>query len=270
MAEDPNNSSLPTEILRQVRRLEISTRKVVNNILAGQYHSAFKGQGMQFADFREYHIGDDVRHIDWNASARTGTTLIKKYDEVEVAALMAFSAIKNNDRVGLILFTDQVEEYIPPKKGRKHVLRLIRDLLYFHPKSSRTNIADALQFLNKVQKRRAVVLLISDFLDKGFEKQLRVAGQRHDVIAVNISDPKEYDIPPIGLVNFTDPETGASQTIDTSNYQWQKKFAQEVQKQRHAKEEALRKSGIDIVNIDTHSSYSDALSRFFKRRKIAR
>src|SRR3972149_5543861 len=222
---------LPREVFRKVRHIEITSRRMVTDVLAGEYHSIFKGRGMEFSEVREYQMGDDIRTIDWNVTSRTGTLHVKKFVEereltvllmldasgsadfgttsrfkrevaAEMGALLAFSAIKNNDRVGAIVFTDQVEMFIPPRKGRSHVLRVIRDLLYFAPKGRKTDLALAAEYLNRVTRKRAVVFLLSDFLASGFEKPLRVAAKKHDLIAIFISAPVESQIPGVGLVEL--------------------------------------------------------------------
>ncbi len=235
---------IPKEVLQKVRRIEIKTKRVVDSILSGEYHSAFKGRGMEFAEVRNYVEGDDIRHIDWNVTARMGDPFVKKHQEereltvmlmvdasasgtfgsvnkfkgetgVELCALLAFSAIKNNDRVGLIIFTSEVEFYIPPQKGKKHVLHVIRELLYFKPKGKKTDVAAALSFLNGVQTKRTVVFLVSDFFTPAFDRALRVSARRHDLIAVTINDPREYDFPNVGLVELEDAESGNTVLVDS-------------------------------------------------------
>ncbi|HBD97773.1 MAG TPA: DUF58 domain-containing protein, partial [Gemmatimonadetes bacterium] len=227
---------IPREILKKVRRIEISTRGLVNEVLSGEYHSVFKGRGMNFAEVREYQYGDDIRSIDWNVTARTGSPFVKVFEEereltvmlvvdvsasgdfgtqerlkgevaVEICALLAFSAIKNNDKVGLIIFSDHVEKFVPPSKGKRHVLRVLRELLYHRPEGRGTDITAALDYLNHVQRKRAVTFLVSDFRDAGFEKSLAVAGRRHDMIAVRVGDLREREIPSVGLLELEDPET---------------------------------------------------------------
>ncbi|NUO81345.1 DUF58 domain-containing protein, partial [candidate division KSB1 bacterium] len=234
---------IPKEILKKVRRLEIQTRALVNDVFSGEYHSVFKGRGMAFAEVREYVLGDDVRNIDWNVTARTGHPFVKVFDEereltvmllvdvsssgefgtheqmkgdiaAEICALLAFSAIKNNDKVGLIIFTDRIEKFVPPKKGRTHVLRVLREVLYHKPEGHGTNITTALEYLNRVIRRKAVVFLVSDFLSEGYEKALRVAGKRHDLVAIPITDPRETEIPNVGLVELEDAETGEVHLLD--------------------------------------------------------
>src|SRR5262245_11401567 len=234
------------EVLRAVRRIEIATRQAVNAELAGRYHSVFKGQGMAFSEVRPYAPGDDIRHIDWNVSARHDNLFVKQFVEereltvtlcvdmsgsgefgtrgkmkrrllAEVGALVAFSAIKNNDRVGLLLFTDEVELYLPPRKGRKHVLRVIREIVEAEPRGRKTSIASALAFLSRVQKRRSVCFVLSDFIDEGWESPLRIAMARHDMVAMRVTDPAELELPDLGLVELVDAETGATRLIDSSS-----------------------------------------------------
>src|SRR5687768_14790528 len=228
---------IPREILKEVRRIEISTRGLVNEVFSGEYHSVFKGRGMSFAEVREYQYGDDIRSIDWNVTARTGSPFVKVFEEereltvmllvdvsasgdfgtrgklksqvaVEICALLAFSAIKNNDKVGLIIFSDHVEEFVPPRKGRRHVLRVLRELLYHRPEGRGTDIGAALEYLAHVQRKRAVAFLVSDFRDQGFDGALAVAGRRHDLVAVRIGDDREQELPPLGFVQLEDPESG--------------------------------------------------------------
>jgi len=237
---------IPGEVLKAVRRIQIRTSHMVDAAMAGQYESVFRGTGMEFHEVREYQPGDDVRIIDWNVTARTGRPFVKRFVEerelvvmllvdlsgsgrfgsqgslknrvaAELTALLAYSAIKNNDRVGLIIFTDSTEKVVPPKKGRRHVLRLIREVLFFEPEGRGTSIRTALEYLGKVTKRRSVVFLVSDFLDKGYDHALRVVGKRHDLIPVVISDPREHTIPAIGLIELMDPETGDRILVDTSD-----------------------------------------------------
>jgi uncharacterized protein (DUF58 family) len=287
--------SLPAEIIKNVRRIELRTRKIVNNIFSGEYHSVFKGQGMEFDEVREYQYGDDVRMIDWNVTARTGSPHIKKFCEereltvmlmvdasgsgdfgtgrqlkaqmaVEICALLAFSAIKNNDRVGLIIFTDRIEKYVPPRKGRSHVLRVIRELLYFKPSGKKTDIGSALDYLNKVIRRRAVVFVISDFLDSDWEKPLQVANKKHDTVAIAISDRREKELPDVGLIELEDAETGEVILVDTSDPQIRKLFADESAKKLKDREVIFKKRDVDFVEISTEGSYVEPLVRFFRKR----
>ncbi|MFC1601700.1 DUF58 domain-containing protein [Candidatus Sumerlaeota bacterium] len=286
---------IPKEILKKVRRIEIATRKSVNDVMAGEYHSVFKGRGMEFDEVREYLVGDDIRTIDWNVTARTGRPHVKRYVEereltvmlvvdassschfgsgkqlkaelaVELCALLAFAAIKNNDRVGLMMFTDQVELFLPPKKGRKHVLRVIRELLCFRPANQRTNIAAALEQLSRVIKRRAVVFLVSDFIDSGLKQPLAIANRRHDLIAITVGDPRETELPPIGLLELEDAETGQVVLIDTYNRALREQFARAADAERRQLDELLRALAIDNVALTTGESYVEPLIRFFQKR----
>ncbi len=286
---------IPAEILKKVRRIELRTRHLVDTVFSGEYHSVFKGQGMAFAEVREYQVGDDIRSIDWNVTARMGHPFVKVYDEereltvmlmvdasasgdfgtvsqmkgeigVEICALLAFSAIQNNDRVGLIIFTDDVEAFIPPKKGRRHVLRVIRELLYFRPSRRGTDIGAALDYLNRINKRKSVVFLVSDFLASGYEAALRVSGRRHDLIAVVLQDPRERELPDVGLVEVEDSETGREMLVDTSDQEFRYLFRQLTDKLEERREQLFRSVGIDRVHIHTEVSYVDALMRFFRKR----
>lgn len=287
--------SLPPEVLKKVKLLEIHTRKLVNNLFAGEYHTAFKGQGMTFADFREYVPGDDIRTISWPLTARTGKTFIKKFEEereltlilavdisgstdfgsgqyfkgevmTHVAALLALSAAKNNDQVGLILFSDQIEHFVPPKKGRGHVHRLLRDLYYFRPNSSRTKIDVVVQYLLGILKKKASIFILSDFLDEGYEKSLKYLGRKHDVVACIVRDPIESAIPDLGLLECTDPETGETITIDTRSAQFRKTFQVEANKHNQARNQILRRSQVDRVEISNSENYADPLIAYFRQR----
>ena len=286
---------IPKEILKKVNLIEIQTRNIVNSLFAGEYHSAFKGQGMEFAEVREYQQGDDVRSIDWNVTARIGQSYIKIYDEereltvllvvdasasgafgsalqmkgeigVEISALLAFSAIKNNDRVGLLIFTDEVEVFIPPKKGRKHVLRVIRELLYFQPRSKGTSIAQALQYLNRVMHRRSVVFLISDFFDFDYEQALQMIRRRHDLIAVNLVDPRERNLPDVGFITLQDAESGQQVVVDTHQVSVRELFALKQSAEEERQGQMFRKLGIDEIRVNTSESYVEPLVHFFRTR----
>ena len=286
---------IPEEILEKVRLIEIRSRNVVNDLFAGEYHSAFKGRGMEFAEVREYLRGDDVRTIDWNVTARTGSPYVKVFDEereqtvmllvdasasgafgsvqqmkgevgVEISALLAFAAIKNNDRVGLLIFTDQVEVFIPPKKGRKHVLRVIRELLYFQPQGKCTSITSALDYLDRVLHRRSVVFLISDFIDEDYERPLQLMRRRHDMVAVSIFDPRERALPDVGFINLQDAETGEQFLVDSSRREVRAYFAQQQEKEDRQRRALFRRNGIDEVSIDITKSYVDPLVRLFHER----
>jgi uncharacterized protein (DUF58 family) len=285
---------IPRELLKKIRKIEIYTNRLVNNQLAGQYHSVFKGRGMAFSEVRQYVPGDDVRTIDWNVSARMNDPHVKLFTEerdrtvnllidmsasglfgshlqakrdvaAEIAALVAFSAIKNDDRVGLIVFTDRVESYVPPKKGKKHVLRVVREILSFQPDSPRTNLAAGLEYLGKVGRRKSVAFLVSDFLAHGWERPLQMANRRHDVVPVVITDPMEEALPSVGLMTFEDVETGEIAEFDTSGSEAQL-FRQYVTRQRFLREQALRRLKMDVVNVRTDRPYVDALVQFFRAR----
>lgn len=287
--------AVPRELLKKVLRIEIRTNRMVNDILAGEYHSVFKGQGMEFQEVREYQAGDDVRSIDWNVTARMGHPFVKRFVEereltvmllvdasssgdfgtatqmkrevaVEICALLAFSAIKNNDRVGLIIFTDDVELYVPPKKGKKHVLRLIRELLAFRPTHGRTDIGGALDFLNRVSRRNSVVFVVSDFLGGDFESALKVANRKHDVVTLTIVDPREVSLPRLGLIEFEDAETGETILLDTSSLASARGFSREAEKELSALRSLFTRLGVDNVEIMTDRPYIHPLVRFFQKR----
>ncbi len=274
---------LPKEILKKVRRIEIRTNNLVNSVFSGEYQSVFKGRGMEFSEVREYQQGDDVRTIDWNVTARMGHPFVKKFVEereltvmllvdasssgefgtvkqmkgeiaVEICALLAFSVIKNNDRVGLIIFTDEIEKFIPPKKGRKHVLRVIRELLYFQPEGNQTDISTALTYLRNVVSRRNVVFLVSDFMAKGYEKALKVAHHRHDIIAITITDPREMELPKLGFIQLEDAETGGEILIDTSNAELRRSFFGASSEEKRERDRLFRSINVDQVDITTDSS----------------
>ncbi len=286
---------IPKELIQKIRHIEIRTGRLVNDILAGEYHSVFKGRGMEFDEVREYSAGDDIRTIDWNVTARAGKLYVKRYVEereltvvllvdasssgrfgtsaqmksetaAEISALLAFSAIKNNDRVGLIIFTDKIEKFVPPKKGKKHVLRIIREILYFEPEKRGTNIENALEYLNKVINRKSVVFLISDFQSKGYDTALRIANKRHDVVAINIRDPREIDLPPVGIIEFEDAETGETIIIDTYDGEVREIFKNLSSNEASEIKQSFRKYGIDCVDVLTDGQYVIPLVRFFKAR----
>ena len=287
---------LPPEVLKKVKLLELNTRKLVNNLFAGEYHTAFKGQGMTFADFREYVPGDDVRSISWPLTARTGKTFIKTFEEereltlilavdvsgssdfgtgpyfkgevmTHMAALLAFSAVKNNDQIGLLLFSDQVEHFVPPKKGRGHVQRLLRDLFYFKPKSHKTKLSNGFSFLQGALKKRATVFVFSDFMDEGFDQSLRLLGRKHDVVACVVNDAAEYSLPNMGVIEVQDAESGEVMTVDTSSAHFRKEYEDAVQKRKEARDRMLRKSQVDRVDVKSSNDYVDPLVAFFKKRK---
>ena len=284
------------ELAKKIRLIQIHTSKAVNDVLAGEYHSVFKGRGMEFDEVREYAPGDDIRTIDWNVTARTGHPYVKRFVEereltvlfvvdlsasgsfgtreklknevaAELCALLAFSAIKNNDKVGLLVFTDQVELYIPPKKGVSHVLRVIRDLLNAQPRRSRTDITQALDFLGRVTHRRAVVFLVSDFQAAGYEKRLRIAARRHDLIAVSLSDPREAALPAAGLIELEDAETGESVVVDSSNAAVRRSYEALTRERCDTLAASLRSMGVDQIPVVTGEDYVLDLLKFFRVRE---
>ena len=287
---------IPKKILQKVRRIEIKTRGLVNDLFGGEYHSIFKGRGMTFSEVREYNPGDDIRLIDWNVTARTGSPFVKVFEEereltvflvvdisasgefgsgsqlkrdygAEVASVLGFSAIKNNDKVGLILFSDRVEKYIIPKKGKSHVLRVIRELLYTVPKGSKTSIKVALDYLLKVAKRKCVVFLISDFLDDSYLRSLKIANKKHDLITIQLLDPAELELPDMGLLKVEDPETGETFWIDTSSHKSMKQLRKEIGIKQSNFRKEIKKSGIDLISISTDEDFVDPLMSFFKSRE---
>ncbi len=287
---------IPAEVMQHIRRIQIRTDRVVNDILAGQYHSVFKGQGMEFREVREYVPGDDVRSIDWNVTARTGAPHVKLMAEereltvlllvdasasgrfgsvnrfknelaAEMCAVLAFSAIKNNDKVGLLIFTDRVELFVPPKKGRRHVLRVIREVLLFQPQGKGTDIAQALHYLNNVQRRRAVVFVVSDFMDEGYEAALCMAKRRHDLIAVTVTDPREERLPVVGRVAVRDAETGRECVVNTGDPRVRMAYEQEAQARVVRRNRIFQRSRVDALHVRTDTSYVDVLYRFFRMRE---
>ena len=287
---------IPKEVLKKIRRIEIRTKKLVNDLFSGEYHSTFKGQGMEFEEVRQYEPGDDIRLIDWNVTARTGYPHIKKFKEerelsvvllvdasssgqfgtrkwfkseaaAELCALLAFSAIKNNDKVGLIIFTDSIEKFVPPKKGRGHVLRLIREILYFRPQGTQTDIGGALEYFTKVIKRKSVVFLVSDFLSEGFYKPLQIANKKHDIIAVKITDPRETKFENVGLIELEDAETGEVIMVDTASRTFRREFAARAEEDTSALEKGFKLINLDFINIHTDRSYIVPLINFFKKRE---
>jgi uncharacterized protein (DUF58 family) len=286
---------IPREILKKVRRVEITTRGLVNEVFSGEYHSVFKGRGMNFAEVREYQYGDDIRSIDWNVTARTGHPFVKVFEEereltvmlvvdvsasgdfgtrgrmkgevaVEICALLAFSAIKNNDKVGLIIFSDRIEKFVPPRKGRSHVLRVLREIFYHQPEGRGTDIRCALEYLTHVIKRRAVVFLVSDFKATPFEKALSVAGRRHDLIAVHMGDQRESVLPSLGYMEFEDAETGELLTVNTADVRFRAEFESRAARERAELGRTLRHSRVDVIDIETGQPYVKPLMLFFKER----
>jgi uncharacterized protein (DUF58 family) len=287
---------LPREIIRQIRRLQLRARRAVEDLLGGEYHSVFKGMGLAFEEVRAYQPGDDIRTIDWNVTARMGQPFIKRYIEereltvmlvvdcsgshqfgtqvqqkrevaAELAAVLAFSAISNNDKVGLIAFTDQVERFVPPRKGARHVLRLIRDVLFFQPARRGTSLREALDFLSRMLHRRAIVFLLSDFLDRGYERSLKRTGRRHDLIAVRITDPREEQLPPVGLLELEDAETNRRLLLDTGSRQVRAAYEQAARQRRETVRQLTTSARIDLVEVSTDGGHLDALIRFFRLRE---
>jgi uncharacterized protein (DUF58 family) len=286
---------IPKEILKKIRKLEIQTKGIVNSLFGGEYQSAFKGRGMEFSEVRAYTYGDDIRQIDWNVTARTGDPFIKIFEEereqtlmlcidisqsgtfgtinqskmdlaIEICAVLAFSAIKNSDKVGLVLFSDHIEKVVPPKKGRTHVLRLIREMYTTKPTGKGTDIADGLSYINRLLDRRAIVVLASDFMDKDFDKQLRITNQKHDLVSIIINDKYEDELPDLGLVKMKDAETGAEKIVDTSSTKVRKAFKINRMKQKAYLHDMMLKMKIDAVEVKTNESYVKPLMNFFQRR----
>jgi len=286
---------IPKEILKKVQRLEITTRGMVNDVFSGEYHSVFKGRGMEFSEVREYQIGDDIRTIDWNVTARYGHPFVKVFEEereltvmllvdasssgefgtyermkgeiaVEICALLAFSAIKNNDKVGLIIFTDKIEKFVPPRKGKSHVLRVLRELLYFQPEEKRTDIALALEYLNRVIRRRSVVFLVSDFISKAYDRALRIANRKHDMVGIHIVDPREMELPGVGYLELEDAETGERILLDTSDREVRRRFAQKTSEAMLRRDKLFKSMNVDSIVIHTHEPYFEPLMKFFRTR----
>ncbi len=286
---------LPREVIKKIRKIEIRTKKLVNDVFSGEYHSIFKGRGMEFQEVREYQPGDDIRIIDWNVTARYGFPYVKKFQEereltvvilldasssgkfgtqekmkselaAEICSLLAFSAIKNNDKVGMIIFTDQIEKYIPPQKGSSHVLRLIREVLYYQPQSQGTDLALALDFLGRVLNRRAVVFIISDFVSADYDKPLKIINRRHDVIAIRITDPRETEMPPVGFIELEDAETGEQILVDTADFLVRKQFNMFANSEREKLSKKFQSMNLDSVEVFTDRSYIIPLMTFFKQR----
>ena len=286
---------IPKEILKKVKRLEITTRGMVNDVFSGEYHSVFKGRGMEFSEVREYQVGDDIRTIDWNVTARAGSPFVKVFEEereltvmllvdasrsgefgtadrmkgeiaVEICALLAFSAIKNNDKVGLIIFTDKIEKFVPPRKGKAHVLRVLRELLYFKPEDVQTDISGALEYFNHVIRRRSVVFLVSDFISQDFEKPMRIVSRKHDLVAINILDPRELDLPNVGYIELEDAETGEQLLLDTSDPTLRQLFAENNSDALNVRDKLFKSMNVDSISIRTDQSYFEPLMKFFRAR----
>src|SRR5690625_4560623 len=286
---------ISNEIFKKVRKLEIQTKGLVNSVFGGEYQSAFKGRGMEFSEVRAYTYGDDVRQIDWNVTARTDEPHIKVFEEereqtlmlcvdispsgyfgtrsqtkmelaTEISAVLAFSAIKNGDKVGLVMFSDRIEKVIPPKKGRTHVLRLIRELLTTRPTGRRTRIADALQYINRLLNRKAIVVLVSDFEDSGFSRQLKITNRKHDLVNLIIHDSLEESLPRVGVVPFTDAETGEQVWVDTSSKKVRAEFEAKTRERKAELREYMVKNKMDSIEVYTNESYIRPLISFFQRR----
>ncbi len=284
------------ELLKKVRQLEIRTRGLVNQVFSGEYHSVFKGRGMEFSEVREYQYGDDMRMIDWNVTARFNHPFVKIFEEereltvmlvvdmsgsqffgsqtalkrdiaLELSAILAFSAMKNNDKVGLILFTDRIEKFVPPRKGRGHALRIVRELLSFEPTRPATSIRTALEYLNHVQKKRGIIFVISDFMDSGYEAALRIAGKRHDLIGVVLQDPRENELPDVGLMHLRDAESGAARIIDTSDARVRYIYKNSNQKLNEARQSLFVKSRLDDIKVRLDQPYLKPLIDFFRLRE---
>lgn len=283
------------ELLKKVRQIEIKTRGLSSNIFAGEYHSAFKGRGMTFSEVREYQFGDDVRSIDWNVTARFNHPFIKIFEEereltvmllidvsgsrdfgtqskmkknviTEMAAVLAFSAIQNNDKIGVIFFSDQIEKFIPPKKGRKHILQIIRELINFQPESHRTDIAAALKYHTNVMKKRCTTFLISDFIDKGFDDALMIASRKHDLVAIQVYDRREAELPPVGFMKLKDAESDKDLWVDANDRRTRTKYNANWRETKQALTDMFRKSGVDNVSVRTDEDYVKALISLFKQR----
>ncbi len=298
---------LPKELYSQVRRIEIATSRLVTDVFAGEYHSVFKGRGMEFDEVREYAIGDDIRMIDWNVTARTGVVHVKKFVEereltvmilvdvsasasfgsvkevksrlaAEIAAVLAFAAIRNNDKVGLIMFSDHIELFIPARKGLKHVLRIVREVLFFQPKGLGTNLVEALEFLSKVATRRSVAFVISDFFmtrpiaksndpSEALRKALKIANKKHDVIAVTLNDPREHELPDCGILRLRDAETGREKILDAGDRNVRNSFAREARARTEGRKRLFQAVDVDQIEVWTQEPFVDAIVRFFMRRQ---
>lgn len=283
------------EILKKVRKIEIKTRRLSDHIFSGEYHSSFKGRGMTFSEVKQYQFGDDIRSIDWNVTARYNEPYVKVFEEereltmmlmvdisgsgnfgtqeqfkratlTEIAATMAFSAIQNNDKVGLLLFSDEVELFIPPKKGKSHVLRIIREMIEFTPKSSKTNINEALKYLSNVVKKKAIVFVLSDFMDQGYEQTLKIVANKHDVTGVRVYDRHDETLPKLGLVPMVDAETGDTVLVNTSSKKVRTQYHQQFVGWKHNFETSFKKSGAGVLSCRTEENYVKKLLTYFKQR----
>lgn len=283
------------DLLKKVRKIEIKTKGLSSHIFSGEYQSTFKGRGMSFSEVREYQYGDDVRNIDWNVTARTGTPHVKIFEEereltvmllidvsgssffgtvdqmkneilTEICAVLAFSAINNNDKVGVLFFSDRVEKFIPPKKGKQHILRIIRELINFEPEGQGTDIGEALQYFNNVLKKRTICFVLSDFMVSGYEQALRISSRRHDLVGIHLSDPREMELPNVGLIQARDPESGKTIWLDTGSRQVRENFRQNFEDNFQYFKTTFSRSGADFIKIQTDESYVNALLKFFKKR----
>ncbi|MCK9398478.1 MAG: DUF58 domain-containing protein [Bacteroidales bacterium] len=284
------------EILKKVRKIEIKTRGLSHQVFSGHYHSAFKGKGMTFSEVREYQYGDDIRSIDWNVTARFNHPYVKIFDEereltvmlvidvsgsnefgtrqqlkedlmTEIAAVLAFSAIQNNDKVGVVFFSDRVEKFIPPKKGKSHILRIIRELIDFQPQSQQTNISEGLRFLSNAIKKKCIAFVISDFMDKGFEQALRIASRKHDIVAVRVFDKRETEIPKMGMVNVFNKETGKAMWIDTNDPGLRSNYSSHWNRHDQSLNLLFKRLGVDSATIPTGENYVKPLMNLFKLRE---
>ncbi len=287
------------DIFKKVRKIEIKTRGLSNQIFSGEYHSVFKGRGMAFSEVREYQFGDDIRNIDWNVTARFNHPFIKVFEEereltvmllidvsgsnnfgtqgqlkqdivTEIAAVLSFSAIQNNDKVGVIFFSDIIEKFIPPKKGTSHILRIIRELIDFKAENSGTNVAEALRYLTNVIKKKTTAFIISDFMDKGFDKAIQIANYKHDLIAIRVTDKREKEIPNVGMVRMLDAETGITKWIDTSSSAARKQYAKRVAEKAMHLDKTFARFGVDMVKVYTGEDYVKPLMNLFKKREARR
>lgn len=283
------------ELLKKVRRIELKTKGLTNQIFSGEYHSAFKGKGMAFSEVREYAVGDEVRTIDWNVTARFGHPFVKVFEEereltvilvvdvsasdsfgsteqlkkniiTEICAVLAFSAIYNNDKIGVIFFSDQVEKFIPPKKGKSHILRIIRELIEFEPEHRTTNLGEALRYLNNVVKKRSIAFLITDFLDDDYEDGLKLANKKHDLVALQIYDQRELEMPAVGRVLFQDPETGETRWVNTNSKSVREKYRKSGEERMQNVKNACKRAGVDLASIATNESYIKPIRNLFSKR----
>jgi uncharacterized protein (DUF58 family) len=290
------DKNLSPELLQRIKAIQIKTNYLVNDIMAGEYVSAFKGRGMEFSEVREYQPGDDVRLIDWNVTARMNQPFIKEFKEereltvmllvdvsssgefgsagklknevsAEIASILAFAAIKNNDKIGLIVFSDKIEHTIPPKKGKAHIWNIIRTILNFKPEGKGTNISLPLEYLLNIQKRKATAFLISDFQDVNYEAKLKLAKQKHDLVAISISDPREEALPDVGLIQLEDAESGEFLLVDTHDSEMTQKYTKQIQEQREKRKTYFQSIGIDTIEIHTDRSLTDPIIRYFKLRE---